>query len=284
MKILVVIPVFNESKHILKCLQSFYEQSYKNIDWILVNDSSTDNSKEIIEEFIKDKPTFRLINLINSSEHIPGAKVVKTFYAGLNSANWKQYDVLVKLDADIILPDNYFELIVNELHNNPKIGIIGGLVYIKKGNQWVYENISNKNHVRGPIKTYRKECFIDIGGLRMTLGWDNLDILLARMHHWEVKVLKNLFVKHLKLTAHVYQETKSRKLGEYFYNIGLSKKLAFISCSKSSWKEKSLRHFIISFKTFISLEKEKKERVITQEEMNFIRKFRWNEMIKKFKR
>ncbi|MCO6564361.1 MAG: glycosyltransferase family 2 protein [Apibacter sp.] len=283
MKILVIIPVFNESKHIVKCLHSLHKQIYKNIQWILVNDSSTDNSREIIEEFIQDKPSFNLINLVNKSEHIPGAKVIKTFYEGLNSVDWKQYDILVKLDADIILPRNYFELIVHELKNNPKIGIIGGLVYIKKGTQWMYENISNKNHVRGPIKTYRKECFIDIGGLRMMLGWDNLDILLAHMHNWEVKVIKNLFVKHLKPTAQIYQESKSQKLGEYFYNIGLSKKLALISCAKASWKDKSLQHFLISFKTFLAFERKKKERIISQQEIDFIRKIRWNEIINRFK-
>lgn len=283
MKILVVIPVFNESKHILECLISFHKQTYKNIKWILVNDSSTDNSKEIIEEFIKDKPAFHLINLVNKSEHRPGAKVVKTFYEGLNSLSWKEYDSIVKLDADIIIPDNYFEIIVKELQNNPNVGIIGGLVYIKKRNNWVYENISNKKHVRGPIKTYRKECFIDIGGIRMTLGWDNLDILLAHMHHWEVKVINDLCVKHVKPTAHVYKSTKAKKLGEYFYNIGLNKRLAFISCAKASWKDKSIYHFFISFKTFLSFEKLKKERAINDQEIKFIQKFRWNQIMKKFK-
>ena len=53
-------------------------------------------------------------------------------------------------------------------------------MYILKRNKWIYENISSKNHVRGPIKAYRKECFIDIGGLKAHVGWDTLDVLLAK--------------------------------------------------------------------------------------------------------
>jgi hypothetical protein len=42
----------------------------------------------------------------------------------------------------------------------------------------VYEGNSNKSHVRGPMKAYRKECFLETGGLRETLGWDNIDSVL----------------------------------------------------------------------------------------------------------
>ncbi len=283
LKILAVIPVFNEARHIEECLKSFDNQTYKDILWILVNDSSTDNSQSLIETFIKDKPNFKLINLSNSSEHIPGAKVVRTFYQGLNSENWQDFDVIAKLDSDIILPPIYFETLISELEKNPKTGIIGGLVYIKKEGKWIYENISNKKHVRGPIKTYRKECFKDIGGLREILGWDNLDILMAKMHNWEITVIPSLQVKHLKPTAQVYKKTKAEKLGQYFYNIGLDKKLAFISCAKASWRDKSLRNFLTSYKTFLSLSRKKAERKISKEEIDFIREFRWNQIWGKFK-
>lgn len=280
---LVIVPIFNEEKHLQICLQSFANQTINTIKYVLVNDSSTDNSQNIAEKFIQDKANFSLINLKNQSEHIPGAKVVKTFYEGLNSQNWKQYDVIVKLDADIILPDFYFEKMEEQLMKNPKIGIVGGLVYIEKNGQWVYENISSKNHVRGPIKTYRKECFEAIGGLRETLGWDNLDGFLARMHNWEVLTLKDVAVKHLKPTAQVYKKSKAEKLGKYFYNIGYDSKLALISCAKAAWNAKSLSQFWISWKSYEKENSENSERKISQNEINFIRSYNWNKILKKFK-
>lgn len=283
MRLLVIIPVYNEEQHLEECLISFAAQTYKDIEWVIVNDASTDNSLSIIESFCKNKTNFTFVNLTHKSEHNPGAKVVNTFYEGLKSKNWKDFDVIAKLDSDIILPANYYETMISELQKNPKIGMVGGLVYIEKNGNWIHENVANKNHIRGAIKTYRKECFNDIGGLRETLGWDNLDVLLSRMYGWEVKVIQTIWVKLLKPTAYVYNDTKAEKRGRYFYNIGLDKKLAFISCAKASWKDHSLKNFFTSFSTFLTMEKNKELRRISQKEISYIRKYRWNEMLKKLK-
>ncbi|WP_128331360.1 glycosyltransferase family A protein [Apibacter sp. HY039] len=282
MKLVVVVPVYNEAKFLRECLESFANQSYKNITWIIVNDASTDESPEIIQNFIQDKPEFLFVNLTHKSEHKPGAKVVRTFYKGLNSVNYKDFDVIAKLDADIILPPDYYETMITELENNPKIGMVGGLVYVEKNGIWNHETIASKNHIRGAVKTYRKECFEDIGGLRETLGWDNLDVLLSRMKGWDVKVVKNIWVKLLKPTAHVYKDTKALKLGKYFYNIGLDPALSFISCAKAAWNDRSVSNFFISYQSYISMVINKEERKITPDEISFIRKYRWKEVLNKF--
>ncbi|MGM5629755.1 glycosyltransferase family A protein [Apibacter raozihei] len=282
MKLVVVVPVYNEAKFLRECLESFASQSYKNITWIIVNDASTDESPEIIQNFIQDKSEFLFVNLTHKSEHKPGAKVVRTFYKGLNSVNYKDFDVIAKLDADIILPPDYYETMITELENNPKIGMVGGLVYVEKNGIWNHETIASKNHIRGAVKTYRKECFEDIGGLRETLGWDNLDVLLSRMKGWDVKVVKNVWVKLLKPTAHVYNDTKALKLGKYFYNIGLDPALSFISCAKAAWNDRSVSNFFISYQSYISMVINKEERKITPDEISFIRKYRWKEVLNKF--
>jgi hypothetical protein len=84
-----------------------------------------------------------------------------------------------------------------------------------------FENLSSKNHVRGPIKSYRKELFLKMNGLRAVLGWDNIDVMLCKMHGFETVTIKELWVKHLRPTAYKYKSQKAEKLGEYFYNIGL---------------------------------------------------------------
>src|SRR5690606_5876578 len=118
-------------------------------------------------------------------------------------------------------------------------------------NHWIFENISSKNHVRGPIKSYRKQCFEDMNGLRPVLGWDNIDVMLAKKHGWEVITIKDLWVKHLRPTAYKYKNQKAEKLGEYFYNIGLSLPLTVISSAKSALKNKSLSEFFITLKSFL---------------------------------
>jgi glycosyltransferase involved in cell wall biosynthesis len=59
----IIIPGYNCEQWIIKCLESVKNQTYKNFNVKIVNDGSTDNTKELIEEFIKDLPNFQLITL-----------------------------------------------------------------------------------------------------------------------------------------------------------------------------------------------------------------------------
>ena len=170
---------------------------------------------------------------------------------------------------------------INKVYEeNPQIGMASGLVYIEKNNQWQFENLSSKNHVRGPIKSYRKSCFMEMGGLKEILGWDNMDVMLCKMHGFETLTLKNLWVKHLRPTAYKYKNQKAEKLGEYFYNIGLSFPLAIISSLKSSFRNKSFLEFFITMRVFF---KQNSPRVLTKKEIQFIRNLRWQEMYRKWK-
>ena len=299
MKFLIIIPAHNEEKNILLCLESLKNQTFQDFKCVIVNDGSTDKTQEIVEKFLENNLKFRIYNL-KLSKHEPGAKVVRTFNKGLETENLQEYDVVCKFDADIIFPENYLEKVNEVYEKNPKAGMVSGLVYIKKGfgsaqpdkkdfttsqlhdftnqNGWIFENLSSKNHVRGPIKSYRKELFQKMNGLRAVLGWDNIDVMLCKMHGFETVTLQELWVKHLRPTAYKYNSQKAQKLGEYFYNIGLNFPLAAISSAKSSLKNKSISEFFITMKSFLN---QKNPRVLSQEEIAFIRNLRWNEMFKK---
>ena len=291
MKFLIIIPTHNEEQFITSNLESLSKQDFRNFECVIVNDGSTDDTKEKIESFIgqnKNSENFRLINL-DESRHSPGAKVVQTFYKGLEVCNLQNFDIICKFDADIIFPPNYLSEINRLYTNNPKAGMVSGLVYIKNNKdfpenifdfanenyQWKFENLSSKNHVRGPIKSYRKECFQDMNGLKKVLGWDNIDVMLAKKNDWEVASLKDIWVKHLRPTAFQYKNQKAEKLGEYFYNIGLNFPLMVVSSLKSSLKNKSIREF---FTTVFSFLKQNRKRELTTEEIHYIRNLRWKQM------
>ncbi len=301
MKFLIIIPAHNEENNISFCLESLKKQNFQDFVCMIVNDGSTDRTAEIINNFKNQDSRFRVLDL-ETSEHSPGAKVVRTFDKGLQALDWKDFDVVCKYDADIVFPTNYLEKINQTFETNPKAGIVSGLVYIKKyksnseiknlrnpnenwldfsnkNEEWIFENLSSKNHVRGPIKAYRKECFEDMNGLRAVLGWDNLDILLAKKHGWEVVTIKDLWVKHLRPTAYKYKSQKAEKLGQYFYNIGLSLPLAMISSAKSSFKNRSAKEFFITINSFL---KQKERQNLSTEEIKFIRNLRWKEFFKNF--
>ena len=220
--------------------------------------------------------------------------MVRTFNKGLETENLDNFDVVCKFDADIVFPSNYLEKVNEVYEKNPNAGMVSGLVYIRssviprneeshsdflnKNNDWIFENLSSKNHVRGPIKSYRKELFLKMNGLRAVLGWDNIDVMLCKMHGFETVTIKELWVKHLRPTAYKYKSQKAEKLGEYFYNIGLNFPLAAISSAKSSLKNKSISEFFITMKSFLN---QKNERILTNEEIAFIRDLRWKEIKRK---
>lgn len=291
MRFLIIIPTHNEEKNIIFCLKSLKNQAFKDFEVIVVNDGSTDNTRNLVEDFILNDSRFKILNL-KTSAHEPGAKVVATFNKGLQTAHLNNVDIICKFDADIIFPNNYLE----ELHavylTNPKAGMVSGIVKISKKvfekslafdfndekKQWIFEDISSKNHVRGPIKSYRKECFNAMGGLRPVLGWDNIDVMLAKKAGYQTVTLKDLWVKHLRPTAFKYKNQKAEKLGEYFYNIGLNLPLAIISSAKSSLKNRSVPEFFITINSFL---KQNEPRQLAAEEVKFIRNLRWKQMFRK---
>ena len=104
-----------------------------------------------------------------------------------------------------------------------------GLCYIEKKGQWIYENIASKNHIRGPLKAYRKDCFEAIGGLKESIGWDTIDELLALYNGWGFKTDETLIVKHLKPTTINYN-IKARNLqGKALYIIRSGIMLSILS-------------------------------------------------------
>ncbi|WP_226064397.1 glycosyltransferase family 2 protein [Kaistella polysaccharea] len=288
MKFLIIIPTHNEEKNILFTLKSLQLQTFQDFFCVVVNDGSTDKTQQIVEEFIKNNLKFKIQNL-ELSKHEPGAKVVRTFNKGLESVDLSKFDIICKFDADIIFPHDYLKRVNQVYEMQPKAGMVSGIVKIKKSifekslafdfkdekHQWKFENLSSKNHIRGPIKSYRKECFQEMNGLRPVLGWDNIDVMLANKNGWETLTIKDLWVKHLRPTAYQYQNQKAEKLGEYFYNIGLSLPLTMISSGKSSFKNRSFAEFFSTMKSFL---KQKGKRSLSKEEIRYIRNLRWQKM------
>lgn len=281
MKFLIIIPAHNEEDNLPFTLNSLQQQSCKEFKVVVVNDGSTDQTSEIIKKYTDLDARFQTINL-QKSVHQPGSKVVSAFKNGLKTQNLDEFDIICKFDADIILPENYLETVQESFQNNPKYGLIGGLLYIEKNGEWVYEGNSNKHHVRGPMKAYRKECFMEIGGLRETLGWDNIDSILLENLGWKEVVLPELQVKLIKVKGADYTVKESDYYGRYFYFLGLKRFLAYVASSKEAMKSKSIPFFFQIVKSYENCRSKKLELKITKDEQKAINDKRWEALKKKW--
>jgi Glycosyltransferases, probably involved in cell wall biogenesis len=278
---LIIIPAHNEEHNLPFTLGSLQQQSHKDFNVVVVNDGSTDKTAEIIRNYTTVDPRFHTIDL-QKSLHQPGSKVVNAFKKGLETQNPEEFDIICKFDADIILPENYLETIKNAFLNNPKYGLVGGLLYVAKNENWVYEGNSNKHHVRGPMKAYRKDCFKEIGGLRETLGWDNIDSILLENLGWKEVVLPELHVKLIKVKGADYTVRESDYYGRYFYFLGLKRPLAYIAASKEAIKSKSLSFFFSIIKSYEKCRSEKLKLQISEDEQKVINAHRWKAFKKKW--
>ncbi|KMQ69212.1 glycosyl transferase [Chryseobacterium sp. FH2] len=283
MRFLIIIPAHNEEDNLLFTLESLENQNFEDFKVVVVNDGSTDETSEIIKGFTDRDFRFETVNL-HKSAHQPGSKVVNAFKNGLRTQNLDEFDIICKFDADIILPGNYLQTVGNAFQDNPEYGLVGGLLYVEKGEEWVYEGNSNKNHVRGPMKAYRKECFQAIGGLRETLGWDNIDSILLENLGWKEVVLPELHVKLIKVKGTDYTVKASDYYGRYFYFLGLKRFLAYVASSKEAIKSKSVSFFFQIVKSYEKCRSNKPELKITEAERKIINNQRWNALKKKWLR
>lgn len=70
-KISIVVPIYNVERYINKCIESIQNQNYKNLDIILVDDGSTDNSGMICDKYAENDERIRVIHKKNGGWCLP---------------------------------------------------------------------------------------------------------------------------------------------------------------------------------------------------------------------
>ncbi|GGB76699.1 glycosyl transferase family 2 [Flavobacterium suaedae] len=277
MKYYVIIPAYNEADYIGKMLQSLTLQTVFPTKAIVVNDNSTDETAAIAEEFAANNNWLTVVNRKSDAAHMPGSKVIQAFNTGYEVID-EDYDIIVKLDADLILPVNYFETILEVFKKDDKVGMAGGFAYIEKNNEWTIESLTDKDHIRGAFKAYRKECFLQIGKLKPAMGWDTVDELLARFYNWKIVTVPNLKVKHLKPTGASYTKQARYKQGEAFYSLGYGLLITTIASIKLAMKKKKPLLFADYIKGYYNAKNNKKPLLVTQEQAKYIKAYRWKKI------
>lgn len=276
----IVIPSYNEEKFIGLTLQSLVEQTVLATKIVVVNDNSTDKTAEIVAGFAAKYPFISLVHKTSETIHLPGSKVIQAFQTGLETLD-DNYDLIVKADADLIFPANYFETIIAHFQSDKRIGMVGGFAYIEKNGDWILENLTDKDHIRGAFKAYRKECFKEIGGLKPAMGWDTVDELLCKFYHWKVVTDATLKVIHLKPTGANYNKTARYKQGEAFYSLGYGFLITTIASAKLAMMKKRPLLFLDYIKGFWKAKSAKKPLLVTEEQAKFIRNYRLQKMKEK---
>ena len=280
MKYYIIIPAYNEEAFMALTLQSLVEQTLLPSKIVVVNDNSTDSTAEIVTSFSEKFPFITLVNKKSDAIHLPGSKVIQAFQEGEKHID-DNYDIIVKVDADLIFPNNYFETIIKHFQSDSKIGMAGGFCYIAKNDDWILENLTDKDHIRGALKAYRKETYKQIGGLKPAMGWDTVDELLCKFYNWKVVTDESLHVKHLKPTGASYNKAARYKQGEAFYSLGYGFFITAIASLKLASRKGKPFLFIDYIMGFWKAKTSGKPLFVTSEQAKWIRNYRWKKMKEK---
>ena len=281
MKFYIVIPAHNEQDTIGLTLESLVKQTMKPKCIVVVNDNSTDDTSKVVSEFSNNHYWISLVENISSEKHLPGSKIINAFYKGYETLD-EDYDVICKYDADLIFPSNYLETLASHYQSNDRLGMIAGHCYIEKDGNWELENLTGKDHIRGALKAYRKDCFLEIGKLKPSMGWDTVDELLAQYYGWHILTDESLHVKHLKPTGISYNKASKYLQGEAMYKMHYGFLITIISALKLAHKKGSFSLFKDYMSGYFKAKKEKIDFLVSEEEGKFIRTLRWKGILKKF--
>jgi glycosyltransferase involved in cell wall biosynthesis len=182
---LLISPCRNEAQYLRRTLDSVAAQSVQPTAWVIVDDGSTDETPAILDEHARRLPYLQVVRLADRGSRAVGPGVIEAFYAGLTTVRLEDFDYLCKLDTDLDLPVGYFELLMQRMESDPRIGTTSGkpwFIHPQSGKR-VPEVCGDEMSV-GMAKFYRVACFREIGGFVRQVMWDGIDCHRARMLGW----------------------------------------------------------------------------------------------------
>ena len=162
MKVSVIVPVYNTEKYLEKCLESIVNQTYKDIEIIIINDGSTDNSSKIINKYVDKYSNIVYKEITNHGQGYArnlGIKLSSGDYIMfLDSDDYVDVDIISKMinkigTCDVVVCDIY-KVIGNELVN------------FKNYYNFFKDNINLMLSHPGPVaKLYKKEVIKNVSFL-----------------------------------------------------------------------------------------------------------------------
>ena len=201
-KLSIIIPIYNVEKYLSKCLNSILEQTYKEIEIILVNDGSTDNSKDIAVSYCERFPNvFKYFEKDNG-----GLSSARNF--GLEKISG---DFVGFLDSDDYIDNDLYEIMINSLDSSIKI-VECDFIWEYENGKSVLDKTSEYNSIKDLMvngrvvawnKIYNVEWLEKINiKFKEGLLYEDLNFFFKIVPHLtsisEVSTVKNSFVHYVQ--------------------------------------------------------------------------------------
>ena len=269
-KYCILTPTRDEEEFIANTIDCVARQTIRPAEWIIVNDGSKDRTGKIIDEYAEKYSWIRALHRPDRGFRTTGGGV-EAFLDGLKLLTCQDWDFVVNLDGDVTFQDDYFEKCFQRFADNTQLGIGGGTIYNKIGNELVLEKCPTF-HVRGATKIYRRACWETLGGLVRGLGWDTVDELTANMHGWKTETFDELHLIHHRVTGSSWGTWQGAvKDGKADYLVGYHPLFFAGKCVRRIFKPPYVVQSLGLSYGFLRCYIEKTSRVVNPEVVHFVR-------------
>lgn len=253
-KVSIIIPVYNASKYIEKCVESFIKGTYQNIEIILINDGSKDNSLEVIRNLEKKYP--KKIKVYTQRN----CGVAKTRNKGITYATG---EYIMFCDNDDYVDNDYVERLVREMKEGDYDYIVSSFKRVDTSGKILYQP-KYKNlpwtyymFVTPWAKIFKREFLIenDIKYMDVPVGEDIYFTMNANWKSTKKKVIPyagyNWLYNETSISNTVHKKHSSNnaeKLEKLFIEL-----LKSYEQNKEKVKEEEIRYFFLKTLIWYSL-------------------------------
>jgi poly-beta-1,6-N-acetyl-D-glucosamine synthase len=197
----LIVPCHNEGEQVRETIAYLAAQTYPYFEIIAVNDGSTDDTGEQLDELMKEYPELRVLHLASNQGKAMGLRA-----AALAS----KADYLVCVDGDALLDPYATHWLVSHLLDSSRVGAVTGnprirnrstllgklqvgefssIIGLIKRAQRVYGRIFT---VSGVIAAFRKSALHDVGYWNTDMVTEDIDVSWRlQMRHWEIRYEPN---------------------------------------------------------------------------------------------
>lgn len=199
---IIITPAYNEADLIEQTIKSVVSQTVLPSKWIIVDDSSTDSTREIIKKHATQHNFIQYHFREKPKGQDYFASNVFAIMEGYEKIKHLSYDFLAILDADIQLPKNYYQKIIGKFQKDSQLGVASG-IYENLINGKLHKVLNDRRSTPKAIQVFRRDVFAEIGGyLPLKYGGeDTISCVMTRMAGWKAWSFPDVKVVHLRPTG-----------------------------------------------------------------------------------
>jgi glycosyltransferase involved in cell wall biosynthesis len=215
----VVMPVYNARQYLAEAMDSILAQTFRDFEFVCVDDGSTDDSLAILNDYAKRDPRVKIVSR-------PNTGVWKALNDGIEASRGK---LIARMDADDVCLPTRFEKQVAFLNENPDVVAVGCPVLIIDADgaplremphppRWTHEEIDHAHMTGGgqvfyhPALIFRRDALEKVGMYRKWPAAQDLDLFLRLAEIGRLANVREVLLKYRQHMGSVGHAKMARQL------------------------------------------------------------------------